>query len=163
MSGAIILRTQRHHHATNPQHAASDEHSRTDSPDLPGSLGRAVLTAHSAALPSRVMKSHSDGTNFPGSFIVSSPRKTDPLTGLRQLLIFQLKLGADALRDLLMSPVSILMFLLDLILRPPQEQSYHEQLMTFGRKTDRWINLFEDYSEEQTGNGVEKRTTLDSK
>lgn len=94
---------------------------------------------------------------------MSSPRKTDPLTGLRQLLIFQLKLGADALRDLLMSPVSILMFLLDLILRPPQEQSYHEQLMTFGRKTDRWINLFEDYSEEQTGNGVEKRTTLDSK
>lgn len=108
------------------------------------------------------MKSHSDGTNFPGSYIVSSPRKTGPLTGLRHLLIFQFKLGADALRDLLMSPVSILMFLLDLILRPPQEQSYHEQLMKFGRKTDRWINLFGEYSEEQTGISVEKRTTLGS-
>jgi hypothetical protein len=34
--------------------------------------------------------------------------------------------------------------------------------MKFGRQTDRWINLFGVYSEEQRGVGVEKRTTLDS-
>jgi hypothetical protein len=47
------------------------------------------------------MKGHSDATKLPGSFNVSSPKKADPFTGLRQLLIFQFKLGADALRDLL--------------------------------------------------------------
>lgn len=92
---------------------------------------------------------------------MSSPKKADPLTGLRQLLIFQFKLGADALRDLLMSPVSFLMFLLDLILRPPQEQSYHEQLMKFGRQTDRWINLFGEYSEEQNAADTQRNSTPD--
>ncbi|MDT8427152.1 MAG: hypothetical protein RQ757_00125 [Pseudomonadales bacterium] len=71
--------------------------------------------------------------------------KTSFGTALRSLLIFQLKLAADALRDLLMSPVSIIMFVLDVVLQPAHKDSHYQQLMAFGRKTDHWINLFEEY------------------
>lgn len=71
--------------------------------------------------------------------------KTSFGTALRSLLIFQFKLAADALRDLLMSPVSIIMFVLDVVLQPAHKESHYQQLMAFGRKTDHWINLFEEY------------------
>jgi len=71
------------------------------------------------------------------------------MKSFRCLLIFQLRLAADAVRDIVMSPVSIVMFLLDLVIRPPEGESHYQQMMQFGRKTDRWINLFEeDYSTE---------------
>ncbi len=73
--------------------------------------------------------------------------RMNAMKSLRCLVIFQLKLGADALRDLIMSPVSIIMFLLDLVLAPPEKDSHYEQLMQFGRKTDRWINLFDEHYE----------------
>ncbi len=75
---------------------------------------------------------------------MSDTNPVDPITGVRQLLVFQLKLAADAVRDLVMSPVSIVMFLLDLLLRPPAQQSYHARMLRFGRQTDRWIRLFEE-------------------
>ena len=74
-------------------------------------------------------------------------RKVSAMKSLRCLVIFQLKLGADAIRDLVMSPVSIIMFILDLILRPNEKDSNYQQMMRFGRKTDRWINLFEEHYE----------------
>jgi hypothetical protein len=108
------------------------------------------------ALPSRQQARHSSGyILFYGDMPVEA-RKTDPVTGLRRVLIFQLKLGADALRDLVMSPVSIVMFLLDVVLRPSPEQSYYEQLMKFGRKSDRWINLFDEHKDDVSERTVER-------
>lgn len=69
------------------------------------------------------------------------------MKSLRCLVIFQLKLGADAIRDLVMSPVSIVMFVLDLVLRPGEKDSHYQQMLQFGRKTDRWINLFDEHYE----------------
>lgn len=69
------------------------------------------------------------------------------MKSLRCLVIFQFKLAADAIRDLVMSPVSIVMFILDLILAPDEKDSHYQQLMQFGHKTDRWINLFEEHQE----------------
>lgn len=74
-------------------------------------------------------------------------KKINTRKALRSLIIFQLKLAADALRDLIMSPVSIIVFLMDLVLRPDEQNSHYNELMKFGRKTDRWINLFEEYDE----------------
>lgn len=74
-------------------------------------------------------------------------QKVTAMKSLRRLVIFQLKLGADAIRDLVMSPVSIVMFILDLILSPAEKDSHYQQLLQFGRKTDRWINLFEEHNE----------------
>ena len=66
---------------------------------------------------------------------------------LRHLLIFQLKLALDALRDLALSPLSIAVFILDVIRAPAEEDSLYRKLMALGRRSDRVINLFDEYSE----------------
>ncbi|MFT7130565.1 MAG: hypothetical protein ACI89U_002689 [Gammaproteobacteria bacterium] len=61
---------------------------------------------------------------------------------LRNGIIFQLKLGLDAGRDLLLSPISILCLIVDLIRGETTKKSYFRRLMALGLKTDHWINLF---------------------
>ncbi len=66
---------------------------------------------------------------------------------LRHLLMFQLKLGADALRDLLLSPISVLVFLLDVVRKPNLEDSLYLKLMLLGRRSDRVVNLFDEHKD----------------
>lgn len=66
---------------------------------------------------------------------------------LRHVVIFQLKLAADALRDFLLSPLSILAFLLDVIFKLPAKKSLYLHLMLLGRRSDRMINLFDDHAD----------------
>ena len=65
---------------------------------------------------------------------------------IRSLLMFQIKLGLDTLRDLFLSPISLLFFLLDYLLGylmgKEKSPGLFRRLMLFGRRTDRWINLF---------------------
>ncbi len=61
----------------------------------------------------------------------------------KRLLVFQLKLGADALRDLILSPVSVVCVLLDMLKGHDDTNSHYQKLMRFGRRTDSLINLFE--------------------
>lgn len=61
---------------------------------------------------------------------------------IRQGIVFQLKLGLDALRDILMSPVSIVLVIADVVMGSNQQQSYFNRLMRLGKKSDHWINLF---------------------
>lgn len=61
----------------------------------------------------------------------------------KRLLIFQLKLGADALRDLLLSPVAVVCVIIDMVKGHNDEHSNFQKLMRLGRKTDSLINLFE--------------------
>jgi len=61
---------------------------------------------------------------------------------LRDLLVFQLKLGVDALRDVVLSPLSIGAALLDLVTGTDRETLYFEQVLGVGRESERWINLF---------------------
>jgi len=61
---------------------------------------------------------------------------------IKDAFIFQLKLGGDAFRDLLLSPISIACLIIDLIKGHHQSQSYFHRLMAFGHKTDKWLNLF---------------------
>ena len=65
---------------------------------------------------------------------------------LRDGVIFQVKLGLDAGRDLLLSPISILCLIADVIKGETSEKSYFRRLMSFGLKTDHWINLFGSHS-----------------
>lgn len=60
----------------------------------------------------------------------------------KKLVIFQVKLTLDAVRDLFLSPVSFCCALLDIIKNNSIEQSYFKKLMIFGGKTDVWLNLF---------------------
>lgn len=61
---------------------------------------------------------------------------------LKELLVFQVKLLADAGRDLLLSPIAIICTIMDAVSNSSKEKSYFEKLMSFGRKTDHHINLF---------------------
>ena len=61
---------------------------------------------------------------------------------IRDMLIFQVKLGLDAIRDLLLSPVALVCVLIDLFKGHNKAQSSFHKLMAFGHKTDVWLNLF---------------------
>jgi len=64
---------------------------------------------------------------------------------LRHVLVFQLKLAADAARDFLLSPLSVIAFLVDMLRKPSIENSLYVRLMLLGRRSDRLINLFDDH------------------
>ncbi|MEP5766620.1 MAG: hypothetical protein ABJ308_18625 [Halieaceae bacterium] len=66
---------------------------------------------------------------------------------LRHLLVFQVKLALDAIRDLALSPVSIVVFIVDVIRKPLLEESLYLRLMQLGQRSDRLINLFDEHSE----------------
>jgi len=81
------------------------------------------------------------------SIVNLSPNERLPAgKALRHMLVFQIKLIADAMRDLFLSPISMVVFLLDLISRPVLKDSLSLKLMLAGRRTDRMINLFNEYS-----------------
>ena len=66
----------------------------------------------------------------------------DRWTLIRDLLVFQGKLFLDGLRDLILSPVSLVLGAIDLITGGPQGGHRFYRLLHFGRRTDKWINLF---------------------
>jgi len=64
----------------------------------------------------------------------------------KRLIIFQLKLALDAMRDILLSPISIVCTLLDLSQKNNKNQpGYFDKLMMLGRNTEKKINLFEQH------------------
>ncbi len=75
--------------------------------------------------------------------------KAEVTTGqaLRHLLIFQAKLLADALRDLVLSPVSVVVFIIDAMRKPALEDSLYLKLMLVGRRSDQVINLFDEHKD----------------
>ena len=61
---------------------------------------------------------------------------------LRDVLVFQGKLLIDASRDILLSPISLVVALVDVVQGKDNTGQYFYQIILFGRKTERWINLF---------------------
>ncbi len=61
---------------------------------------------------------------------------------IRSSLLFQLKLLADGLRDFLLVPVSIGATIAGLLRSGTDPEREFEQVLDFGRQTERWINLF---------------------
>jgi len=66
----------------------------------------------------------------------------NPWQLLRDVVVFQLRLAMDGLRDVVLSPVSILSAVYGLITQPDDPGKYFNRLLRFGRRTDVWINLF---------------------
>lgn len=88
-------------------------------------------------------------------FAIADNKVNDPI---RRLILFQFKLVADAVRDLLLSPVSFVCTLIDLVNKNHGKNSYFERLMALGRTTDQKINLFEQHdNDEQTVESVLKQ------
>ena len=82
-------------------------------------------------------------------FKIPDQSKAEVTTGqaLRHLLIFQAKLVADALRDLVLSPVSVVVFIIDAMRKPTLEDSLYLKLMLVGRRSDQVINLFDEHKD----------------
>ncbi|MCG8415570.1 MAG: hypothetical protein MI746_15245 [Pseudomonadales bacterium] len=70
---------------------------------------------------------------------------------IKRFLVFQLKLYADATRDLFLSFFAIFAFLADVIFQLKGEDSLFEGLLGIGRRTERAINLFNQYDETEQG------------
>ena len=68
---------------------------------------------------------------------------------VRKLLVFQLKLVLDAIRDILLSPVSLVATIFDMAQGRKGENSYFEMLMKFGRNSETRINLFDQHQGEK--------------
>lgn len=58
------------------------------------------------------------------------------------VLAFQFKLAADGLRDLILSPLSIISAVMGLVAGGDDPYRYFRQLLRLGRRSEIWINLF---------------------
>ena len=82
--------------------------------------------------------------NFPArrSRDVTRPDDTSRWSLVRRLLIFQVKLFADSLRDFVLSPVSFVIVAVSLLLGRRNPHGLFDRLMQAGQITDNWIDLF---------------------
>ena len=61
---------------------------------------------------------------------------------LKLFLLFQFKLYVDALRDLVLSALSLFAFILDVVLMDEREESLFEKVLGMGRGSEQAISLF---------------------
>jgi len=74
---------------------------------------------------------------------------------IRDLLIFQMKLWMDGLKDLVLAPVSIGAGVLDILLGPNEKGHRLYSVLRLGERYDLWLNLFgAAKAAEQTGEGL---------
>lgn len=60
----------------------------------------------------------------------------------RELILLQLKLGVDAIRDFVLMPVALFCYILDFGDRDKDNPTYWDRLLAWGRRSDHHINLF---------------------
>lgn len=60
----------------------------------------------------------------------------------RDVVVFQVKLVVDGLRDVFLSPLSIGAALIDLLIPGDDGGKRFYSVVRFGRRTEQWINLF---------------------
>jgi hypothetical protein len=82
---------------------------------------------------------------------------------IRDLFTFQVKLAMDAIRDLFLSPVSIICALADIFKGNSLSKSYFHRLMRLGSQTDMWLNLFGNHKQStENNNGLESQPPKDA-
>lgn len=70
---------------------------------------------------------------------------------LRKFGVFQIKLYIDAFRDILLSMLSLGAFIIDLVQQNDGPDSYFEKVLHFGRRTEKSINLFNQFDAQERG------------
>ena len=92
----------------------------------------------------------------PEAEAVAAPARTDlpkvqGSAGLfRRLLVFQFKLLLDGLRDVILSPASVIAVLMG-VFGTGRPDGPFRALLRFGRRTDDWIDLFDAHSAADEG------------
>lgn len=69
---------------------------------------------------------------------------------LRDVLAFQFKLFLDGFRDVLLSPISMGAAILGVLTDRKRPGKYFYRLLDLGYETDRWIDLFNKHTEENS-------------
>ena len=72
------------------------------------------------------------------------------------VVLFQFKLAADGLRDVVLVPISLGAGIWGLIAGGDEPSQYFRRLQRFGRRTDVWINLFGQHSRGPTSDNLIK-------
>ena len=73
---------------------------------------------------------------------------------VRKTVVFQLKLMADGFRDLVLVPVSLVAAFVGLLRGGDEPEREFNQVIEFGRGTEKWINLFGNYDNPDSTNSV---------
>jgi hypothetical protein len=76
--------------------------------------------------------------------------KNPPTRGqlIRFVLVFQFKLAMDGIRDVLLSPVSLIAALAGILTNHPDPSRFFSQVLQIGHRSDKWINLFNTHNED---------------
>jgi len=69
----------------------------------------------------------------------------------RSVVLFQLKLLLGAGRDLVLIPITLVAALIDFLRLKTHEPEYYRQVLAFGEKTDRWIDVWYSQHDAQQG------------
>jgi len=80
-----------------------------------------------------------DGSNDEAA---GEDRNTSRLQLLLDVVVFQFKLAADGLRDLVLMPLAILSAIMGLVAGGDDPHRYFRDVLRLGRRTEIWINLF---------------------
>lgn len=75
--------------------------------------------------------------------VAQSPRNTSRSKLIGRVILFQFKLAADGIRDLLLSPLSIVAGILGILFSSNDPHYFLNRLLRVGRQSDDWINLFD--------------------
>ena len=86
-------------------------------------------------------------------------QRSSKMQVVRDTLVFQVKLLGDGMRDVFLSPVSIMAAVAGLLFSPSKPDYYLRKLMAFGHKTDRWLNLFGTHSDHSTSTKKNSEST----
>lgn len=73
---------------------------------------------------------------------MSEPNTSKRGALVRDAVVFQLKLMADGLRDLVLLPLSLVAALVGLIRGGDEPEREFVEVLKLGRKSEHWINLF---------------------
>ncbi len=75
-------------------------------------------------------------------------------TLIRNAVVFQLKLMADGLRDLVLLPVSLIATIIGLLRGGDQPEREFLQVIEIGRESEQWINLFGNHDVQDDSSAV---------
>jgi len=87
----------------------------------------------------------------------TNPSKRNAL--VRNTVVFQLKLMADGLRDLVLLPISLIAALIGLLRGGDEPEREFNQVLQIGRDSEQWINLFGNHEAPENSNAT---TSIDA-
>jgi len=73
---------------------------------------------------------------------------------IRNTVVFQLKLMADGLRDLLLLPISLIAAVIGLLRGGDEPEREFNQVIDVGRDSEQWINLFGNHQASDNTNAA---------